>query len=200
MSGFFNAFVLTFIPLFIVVDAIGNLPFVISLSEGLSDKERYKMIHVAILTASIVGLIFLFFGQAILKVMGIPPGALTITGGIILLTLSIRYILSGRIVEADREEMIAVVPIGTPLVVGPATITTLLLLATEYKLYIILLSLALNLFISWGVFMLGNRIAAFMGKGGLRAVSQIFNLLLAAIAVNMVLRGLSLVGIINLPK
>jgi multiple antibiotic resistance protein len=198
MTGFLNAFLLTFIPLFIVVDAIGNLPFVIVLSEGMTQKARLKMINIAILTASIVGLVFLFFGQLILRAMGISVGALTITGGIILLTLSIKYILSGRLFEASKEEMVAVVPIGTPLVVGPATITTLLLLATEYSLYVVFLSLALNLIISWVVFALGNRIAAFMGKGGLRAVSQVFNLLLAAIAVNMMLRGLSLVGVVNL--
>ena len=97
--------------------------------------------------------------------------------------------------------MIAVVPIGTPLVVGPATITTLLLLANSYHyaLWIILLSLALNLLISWIVFLIGYRIVGFLGKGGLKAVSQIFNLLIAAIAVNMVLRGLGLIGVIKLP-
>jgi len=198
MNSFWQSFLLTFIPLFIVVDALGNLPFIVSLGEGLSTRERKRMINIAIMTATIVGLIFLFFGQLILKAMGISVGALTITGGIILLTLSIKYILSGRMFEADRQEMVAVVPIGTPLVVGPATITTLLLLATEYPLYIILISLALNLLISWIIFILGNRIAAFLGKGGLRATSQIFNLLLAAIAVNMVLRGLGLVGVLNI--
>lgn len=197
MHQFFRDFILTFIPLFIVVDTLGNLPIVISLSEGLSTKQRAKMIHIAIITATLVGVIFLFFGQFILNAMGIPVGALTISGGIILLILSLRYILSGRTYEAEKEEMMAIVPIGTPLVVGPATITTLLLLATEYPLYVIMISLALNLLISWIAFLISNRIASFLGKGGLRAISQIFNLLLAAIAINMIIRGLGLVGIIK---
>jgi multiple antibiotic resistance protein len=197
MSTFLNDFTLTFIPLFIVIDTLGNLPIIISLSEGLTRKQRARMINIGIATATAVGVVFLFFGQLILRAMGIPVGALTISGGIILLILSLRYILSGRSFDAVKEEMMAVVPIGTPLVVGPATITTLLLLATEYPLYIIMISLALNLVISWVGFLASNRIAGFLGKGGLRAFSQIFNLLLAAISVNMIIRGLELVGVIK---
>jgi multiple antibiotic resistance protein len=198
MKEFFDAFLLTFLPLFIVVDVIGNLPIVLSLSEGMSRKERNRMIHIAMMTATIVGVVFLFFGQFILKVMNISSGSLTIAGGLILLILSIKYLLTGRVIEANREEMVAVVPIGTPLVVGPATITTLLLLVTQYNVYIVMLSLAVNLLISWVAFLAGNRIVGFLGKGGLRAVSQIFNLLLAAIAVSMIIRGLVSVGIAKL--
>ncbi len=125
-------FILTFVPLFIVIDALGILPFVISMGEDMSKRERHKMIHVATITATIVGLVFLFFGQFILRVMGISVGSFAIAGGLILLVLSIRHMTSGRIMELIREEMVAVVPIGTPLTVGPATITTLLLLATQF--------------------------------------------------------------------
>jgi multiple antibiotic resistance protein len=198
MKTFADNFILTFLPLFIVIDTIGTLPIVMSLSEGMSRKERNRMIHIALMTATIVGMVFLFFGQFILKVMNIPPSSLTIAGGIILLILSIRYLFTGRVIEATREEMVAVVPIGTPLVVGPATITTLLLLVTEYPLYVVLISLAANLLVAWIVFLIGNRIVSFLGKGGLKAVSQVFNLLLAAIAVSMILRGLELAGIVKL--
>jgi multiple antibiotic resistance protein len=203
LQNIWNTFVLTFVPLFIVIDAMGNLPIVMTLSEGMTDRERSRMVNVAMLTATGVGLVFLFFGQFILNVLNIPVGALTVAGGIILFTLSIRYVLSGRWVQyegASKEEMIAVVPIGTPLVVGPATITTLLLLVNSYHydLWIVLVSLALNLLISYLVFLAGYRIIRFLGKGGLKAVSQIFNLLIAAIAVNMVIRGLGLIGVIKL--
>lgn len=197
MGQFWLDFIATFIPLFIAVDTFGNLPIIITLSEGLTKKQHHRMINIGIGTATVVGVIFLFFGQLILNAMGIPVGAFTISGGLILLILSLRYILQGRSIEGDKQEMMAVVPIGTPLVVGPATITTLLLLAIDYPLYVIMISLALNLIISWVVFILSNRIAGFLGKGGIRALSQIFNLLLAAIAVNMIFRGLQLVGVIK---
>lgn len=198
MSDLLESFVLTFVPLFIVIDALGNLPFVVSLSEGMSRHERRRMIHLATLTAAIVGLVFLFLGQFILGVLGISVGSFAIAGGIILLVLSIKYMTTGHMVELIKEEMVAVVPIGTPLTVGPATITTLLLLATQFPIYMVLISFILNLFISWLIFMLSDWIVGFMGQGGLKAVSKVFSLLLAAIAVSMIIRGLSLVGILDI--
>jgi multiple antibiotic resistance protein len=111
-------FVKTFVPLFIVIDAFGNLPFVIALSQGMVRKERNRMVLVAVVTAAIVGLAFLFLGRLILDAMGISVGSLAIGGGLILLVLAIRYILTGQVVEVIKEEMVAVVPIGTPLTVG----------------------------------------------------------------------------------
>lgn len=195
-----NSFVLTFVPLFIVIDAIGNLPFVISAGERLNPPQRRRMINIAIITAAIVGLIFLFLGQLILDAMDISFGSFAIAGGLILLVLSIRYMITGRMVETteeEKEELVAVVPIGTPLTVGPATITTLLLLVKQFPLYMVLASFGLNLLIAWMVCMLGNRIAAFLGQGGIKAVSRVFDLLLAAIAVSMIIRGLDLLGVVD---
>jgi multiple antibiotic resistance protein len=198
MAGWFESFILTFVPLFIVIDALGNLPFLISLGEGRSKHEQRKMVHIAIGTATLVGLAFLFFGQFILNVMGISVGSFAIAGGLVLLVLSIRYIIAGHMVEVIKEEMVAVVPIGTPLTVGPATITTLLLLVNESRLYIVLVSFAVNMLIAWLIFLLGNQMNRFLGHGGLKAISKVFSLLLAAIAVSMIIRGLGLTGIINI--
>jgi multiple antibiotic resistance protein len=197
MDNWIESFVLTFVPLFIVIDALGNLPFVISLSEGMSKQERRKMVHIAIVTAALVGLAFLFFGRFILNVMGISVGSFAIAGGLILLVLSIKYMTTGRMVELIKEEMVAVVPIGTPLTVGPATITTLLLLVTQFRLHMVLISFTVNLLIAWLIFLASNQIVRFMGHGGLKAVSRVFSLLLAAIAVSMITRGLNLLGILN---
>ncbi len=191
-------FILTFVPLFIVINALDKIPYIISLSEGMTKQERRKMIHIATITAAIVGLVFLFFGQFILKVMGISVGAFAIAGGLILLVLSIKYVSTGQMVEAVKEEMVAVVPIGTPLTVGPATITTLLLLATQFPIYMVLLSFALNMLTTWVIFLSSNQIVRFMGQGGLKAISKVFSLLLAAIAVSMIIRGLGLAGIISI--
>jgi multiple antibiotic resistance protein len=192
-----HSFILTFIPLFIVMDPLGNLPFIISLSEGMSGQERRKMIHIAIVTATLVGLVFLFFGRFILNILDISIGSFVIAGGLILLVLSIRYMTSGQMVELIKEEiMVAVVPMGTPLISGPATITTLLLLATQFSLGMVLISFVTNILISWIVFLLSNWIVRFIGIGGLKAVSKVFSLLLAAIAVSMIFRGLELLNII----
>ena len=193
-----DSFVMTFVPLFIVIDAVGNLPFVISLSEDLKPKQRMRLINIATLTAFLVGLFFLFLGQFLLRVLGISVGAFAIAGGVILLVLSIQYMTTGRLVEIIKEEMVAVVPIGTPLTVGPATVTTLLLLATQYSIYYVTLAFVLNIAIVYLTFRLSNQFIRFFGQGGIKAFSRIAALLLAAIAVNMVLRGLEMIGVLHL--
>ncbi len=199
MHDFWQSFLLTFVPLFIVIDAVGNVPFVISMTEGVTPVERRKMINLAAFTASLVGLAFLLFGQIILNLMGISVASFAIAGGIVLLVLSIRYMTSGHMVDIIKGEMVAVVPIGTPLTVGPATITTLLILINEYPVWVVLIAFLANMLLNWLVFLQSNRIIGFLGQGGLKAFSRVLSLLLAAIAISMVLRGLTLAGIYTPP-
>jgi len=199
VNDWLQGFILTFVPLFIVIDPLGNLPLVIAVSEGMTRPQRRKTIHLAALTAATVGLIFLFFGRFILAVLDISVGSFAIAGGVILLVLSVNFMFTGRVTEVTREDvMAAVVPIGTPLTVGPATITTLLLLSAQFPLYLVLVSFVLNIIITWAIFMLGNQIVSLIGQGGLKAISRVFSLLLAAIAVSMIIRGLELIGILSL--
>jgi multiple antibiotic resistance protein len=196
MSGTLQEFIMTFVPLFIVIDALGSLPFLIMAGEGLERKQKTKIVNYAVLTATIVGLIFLFLGQFILNLLNIDVQEFAIAGGIVLLVLSIKYMMTGHMVTAVKEELVAIVPIGTPLTVGPATIATLLLLAGQFPLYMVLVSFALNMVVAWVIFFLSQKIARFLGQGGLTAVSRVFSLLLAAIAVSMIIGGLKALGII----
>jgi multiple antibiotic resistance protein len=131
--------------------------------------------------------------------MNISGGAFAIAGGIILLVFAIRYMTTGHMVEVIKEEMVAVVPIGTPLTVGPATITTLILLSNQYPIWIVFIAFALNIFIAWLTFVASGLFMRVMGRGGLRAISRVFSLLLAALAVSMVIRGLELINVIPAP-
>jgi len=197
MSEWFKSLVMTLIPLFIVIDAIGSLLYVVSASKGLSILEQRKIADVSVVTAALVGLVFLFFGRLLLSAMNITVGSFIIAGGIILLVLSISDLVTGQKLEIEPESLIAIVPLGTPLLAGPATITALLLLATQYPLYIVLISYIINLIIAWGIFRGKDILVRIMGQGGLRAVSNVLNLLLAAIAVSLMLQGLTLLGIIK---
>lgn len=197
MADAWHDFIMTFIPLFIVIDAFGNLPFLIMTGQDMDRRQKTRIVNYAILTATLVGLVFLFLGQFILNVMNIEVQEFAIAGGIVLLILSIRYMITGHMVTVVKEEMVAIVPIGTPLTVGPATIATLLLLAGRFPLYMVLISFALNMVITWVIFFLSQKIARFMGQGGLTAVSRVFSLLLAAIAVSMIIDGLKSLGIIG---
>jgi multiple antibiotic resistance protein len=190
MSEWFNAFLLTFIPLFIVVDSLGSLLFLVKNCGNVSKSEYSKIANTSVITASIVGLAFLFLGRLILSAMRIDVGSFIII-------LSINALITGHSVEFEREELVAIVPLGTPLLAGPATITALLILSTQHPLYIVLISFLLNLLIAWGIFLGKDKIIGITGQGGLKAISNVFNLLLAAIAVSMVLQGLTLLGIIK---
>lgn len=191
--GFLRDFGLSFIPLFIAVDAVGSLPFILSLTRDEAPTERQRIIRYAMLTAFALGLGFIAIGRGILFVLGIEVADFLVGGGLVLFILTIRHIITGRLVELQpggNKEILGVVPIGTPLVVGPAVLTTLLLLTQQYPIISVLLAFILNLVVAWIVFAQADRIARFLREPGLRATSQIASLLLAVIAVMMVRKGI----------
>lgn len=193
MADFFKDLGLAFIPLFVAMDPIGVLPFILSLTQDMTPAQRSKTTRYALLTALGLGLAFIAIGQGVFHAMGIRIGDFLVAGGLILLVLAIRHLMTGKFVEVQPalgETMVAVVPIGTPLVVGPAVLTTLLLLVSQYSIAAVLVAFALNLAIAWLVFAQANRVVRFLRQGGLRAISQIASLLLAAIAVMMVREGI----------
>jgi multiple antibiotic resistance protein len=183
---------LTFVPLFFAMDAVGNLPIFLALTQEIERKRRRRAVHLATLTALGIGLGFVAIGKAIFSLLGIEVADFLVAGGIILLILAVRYLITGKIVEtqdSSATEMVGVVPLGTPLVVGPAVLTTLLLLIGQYRIVIVLSSFILNLVIQWLLFRQADRIVDFLGRTGVNAISKIIMLLLAAIAVKMISQG-----------
>jgi multiple antibiotic resistance protein len=183
---------LTFVPLFFAMDAVGNLPIFLALTQEVGATRRRQTVNLATLTALGVGLGFVAVGKAIFSLLGIEVADFLMAGGIILLILAIRYLITGKIVEnqdLSASETVGVVPLGTPLVVGPAVLATLLLLIGKYRIPIVLSSFILNLAIQWVLFKQADRIVNFLGRTGANAVSKIVMLLLAAIAVKMIREG-----------
>lgn len=188
---FFNALVLTFTPLFVAIDAMGNVPVVLALSQDMDQRQRHRMVSIAITTAALVGLAFLLFGRLVLRLLNIQVYHFAIAGGLVLLALAVRDLATGKMVDVPlKEEMTAVVPLGTPITVGPATLTTLMVLTDSYSIWLVLLSFSLNMAFTWIVFHKSNSIGRFMGQGGLRAVSKVMSLLLAAIGVRVIISGM----------
>lgn len=151
------------------------------------------MVRLAMLTALGLGLGFIALGKIVFLFMGIEVYDFLVAGGLILFILAARELLAERRGEqtpADKE-MVGVVPLGTPLIVGPAVLTTLLLLIDQYSIGAVVLSFIINLAIAWLIFSQGNRIAGFLGRSGLRAASKVAMLLLAAIAVMMIRKGIT---------
>jgi multiple antibiotic resistance protein len=184
---------LTFVPLFVAMDAVGNLPIFIALTRETKAAHRRRAVHLSTLTALGVGLGFVAIGKAIFLLLGIEVADFLVAGGIILLVLAIKYLVTGKVIETQNSsdsEMVGVVPLGTPLVVGPAVLTTLLLLIDQYFIAIVVFSFILNLVIQWLLFREADRIVDFLGNTGVSAISKVVMLLLAAIAIKMIRQGI----------
>ena len=193
MAGLSNQFLHSLVPIFVAIDAVGTLPIIISISEQMTKDERTRTVNLAMVTASSMGLGFLLVGKYLLSFLSISVGHFAIAGGLVLLGLSMRDLVAGKLMDLPlKEEMVAIVPIGTPLTVGPATLTTVLLLSGQYHLYIVVTAFVINLVGAWLIFRQANLVIGFLGHGGVRATSKVASLFLAAIAVRMVIKGLTI--------
>lgn len=187
-----KSFWLCFVPLFVAVDAIGVLPLFMNLTEDIEPRKIRRIVLQSMITALIVALIFIAVGTAILRLLGVSVADFMIAGGTLLFIISIRDILATdkRSYAADPE-IIGAVPIGVPLITGPAVLTTSLLLINEHSLLVTSAAISVNILIAGGVFFFAPYINRVLGKTGSKTVSKITSLLLAAIGVMIVRRGIA---------
>ena len=188
-----KSFWLCFVPLFVAVDAIGLLPLFINLTHGMEKKVVRKIILQSMVTALAVALVFIAVGTGIFRLLNISVADFMIAGGTLLFGISVRDILSSekKLLDVDTDS-VGAVPIGVPLITGPAVLTTSLLLINEHSAVITSLALAANILIAGGMFLLAPLIYKVLGKTGSKAVSKIISLLLAAIGVMIVRRGIAI--------
>jgi len=184
-------FWLAFVPLFVAVDAVGVLPLFLSLTEDLDARRRRAVILQSVATAALVALGFLAAGPALLRFLGVTIPDFMIAGGLLLLAISLSDLLTGakRQRQADPES-VGPVPIGVPLITGPAVLTTCVLLADRYGRGVTAAAALANILLAGGVFWFADPICRALGRTGTRTVSKVASLLLAAIAVMLIRRGI----------
>lgn len=185
-----NNFIMTFIPLFVAFDAIGVLPIYMGLTEEMDATVRRKVLRESIITASVLTAVFLLVGKGIFIILGITISDFQIAGGLILLIIAITDIIFAEQRSRKPHPSVGTVPIGTPLIAGPAALTTLIMLSDIFGVPMTMISLLVNLIIVWVVFSSAARIISFLGEGGARATSKVVSLFLAAIAVMIIRRGI----------
>lgn len=190
-----KTFLLSFIPLFVAIDIIGTVPLFLGLTEDYTERDKKKLIRDAVIAAFIIAVIFLVGGKIILQFLGITIDDFRIAGGIILLILSVNDILFTSDDAKSGENSIGIVPLGIPLIIGPAALTTILILLDQFGFYMTVISMVLNFIIVWVVLVFSRFVINIMGEGGTKAFAKIAALFLAAIAVMMIR-----VGIVNLIK
>ena len=191
MTGLAENFLKAFIPLFVAIDPIGLAAIFLAMGAGVPEARRKKIATQAAWTGGLVALLFLFLGQTIFGALGITVTDFQIAGGLILFILASRDLVHSAAVEpAKLADDFGVVPLGMPLIAGPALITTLILLAQTQGMPVTLLALLVNLVFVVLAFAYSDWIGRKIRATGMRAISKIISLLLAAIAVNMIRHGL----------
>lgn len=186
-------YILTFIPIFVAVDSIGNLPVFISLVEGLNKKQKHKIIVESVSTATVLAILFMFVGKWVLRFIGITIYDFQVAGGILLLVIATRLLLPGssKILMANgHDKDVGVFPLGTPLITGPAVLTTTLMMLDSFGLVATFVALVLNMLFAWLTMAKADIILKLIGSSGSRAFSKIMYILLAAIAVMMMRKGI----------
>jgi multiple antibiotic resistance protein len=187
-----QSLLLTFIPLFVAIDPIGIMPMYLSLTRELRPDEKKKVARDSIITACLLGVVFVLAGKSIFNILGISVADFAIAGGLLIFTFSILDLLREENPEAKKRlsYSMGVFPIGTPLIVGPAVLSTLIILVDTQGFLSTLMAFGLNLFILLVVLYKADIILSFLGESGARAFAKIMSILLAAIGIMMVRRGI----------
>jgi multiple antibiotic resistance protein len=182
-------FIFAFIPIFVAIDAIGMVAVFIGLGADISPARRQQEALLGLLTAIAISVGFLFLGKIVFQALGITVADFQVGGGLILLAFAVRDLLDLGSKDRGAKDAFGVVPLGMPLIAGPALLTALLVLADTVGIVFTLLSLFVNLVIVAVIFRYSHWLTRLMGKQGISGVSKLVSLLLAAIAVSLIRRG-----------
>ncbi len=184
----FSVLVKAFVAVFVLADALGNIPIVLVLTKGMEPEQRNNVVDRASLVATLVLLGFAFAGQWILMYLDISTGSLRVAGGLLLLIIGFRMLegeLDTPIVEQGRD--VAITPLALPLLAGPGTLTTVMLLMSESPdAHIsVVVGIIAAMFVSWLIVRLAGRIDPLLGEEGALIITKLLGFLLAALAVEI---------------
>jgi multiple antibiotic resistance protein len=186
MELFFQAF----IPLFVAIDVFGVLPLYVGFTEGMETGARRTLAAEATLTAFGISLVFLVAGKLLFGFLGITEHDFRVGGGIVLLVLAVNDLLFSHEMKRLPGARVGVVPIGIPLIMGPAGLTTILVLVNSYGYLWAVVSLLTNMVIVWVVFDSAGMITRVLREAGAKAIAKVAALFLAGIAVMMIRSGI----------
>ena len=181
--------------LFLIMDPLGNLPVFMSILKGVPEERRKKVLIRELLIALIIMMIFLFSGEAILKIMHLQTDTVSIAGGIILFIIGIRMIFpsrNGSSADEPLTEEPLIVPLATPLVAGPSLLAALMLLANRQPHMAMEWTLATigAWAASSAILMSCGRLYKLIGDRGLMAIERLMGMILVMLSVQMSLDGL----------
>jgi len=187
-----KSLLLSIIPIFVAVDAFGVLPIFVSFTVDLEVPQRRAVVLQSTLTAVSLSLGFVFVGRVVFRLLGITMADFMIAGGIILLCLAVLDIVTTEKERRKPSGGVGIVPLGTPLIAGPAVLTASLIVADQHGLIAAIVSVVINIVFAALVFLSSGVIIRVVGITGTKALSKVTSLFLAAIAIMMIRRGVLL--------
>lgn len=208
MTGVLFDFLKICVPLLVVVDYAGTVPLFLAITQHQTERSRRRIARSASLVAASVGVGFFVIGQAIFSFLGIEIADFQIAGGLLLLVLTILDLLipgkptvDENVIRSDVDEHVtgSLFPLAVPLIVGPATLTTGLLLVSTYSqfygrpLAVLMVSLSLVSILSVQLVLMyySTAVLRVVGKQLMSVLNKIVMILLAAIAVHMIRAGVT---------
>jgi multiple antibiotic resistance protein len=184
-----DAFWLCFLPLLVAVDAIGIVPLFIGLTEPLAPAQRQRIVLQSVFTATAVALAFVFGGNALLRLLGITVADFMVAGGTLLFVFSLSDLIAPQRGPGLHLDGLGAVPLGVPLLAGPAVLTTSMLLVDQYGRLPSAVAVTANMILAGVTLHFAELIHRLLGATGTRVVQRVMLLLLAAIAVMTVRKG-----------
>jgi len=181
----------TSIALFIVVDPIGTVPVVFSLTRKMGIEEKRRNFRIAAYTGSALLIVFAVAGQQILSIFGISLYSFMIAGGILLLLLSMDILIRGESTQKTGSiEDVGAVPIAIPLLVGPGAITATIVQLQSSGFAVVLTSIIIVMFLTWLILRSEDRIYQLLGQTGSAVIARLMAVFIAAIAIQYMLTGI----------
>ncbi len=195
-------FIYAFASIFVIVNPVAGLITFISLTSGMTVDERNATVKRSVTVACLLAIVFAVSGELILRFFGVTLDCLRVAGGILLLTVALdmmharvsrESVTAEEIRDATRREDVSIFPIAIPLLTGPGTIATVILIIREGETIelkmMVLLAILLTFAISYIIFIFANKINKIIGVTGALVITRVMGLLLGAIAVNFVSIG-----------
>ncbi|MFT6450873.1 MAG: multiple antibiotic resistance protein [Halocynthiibacter sp.] len=198
-----QALVTAFFTMFVIIDPIGLAPLFVALTQGADSAHRRAIALRAVGVAFLVLILFALFGEAVLGFAGISMSAFKIAGGVLLFLTALDMLFERRAArrgnqahsgEADTADDPSVFPLATPLIAGPGSIASIILLTNEadgpleFIAVIGVLCAVLALVLIF--FLAGGLLARILGTTGINVVTRLLGMLLAALSVQFVIDGL----------
>jgi multiple antibiotic resistance protein len=195
-----------FFTLFVVIDPIGLAPIFVAMTSGMSQRQRLAIATRACVVAAVILLVFGLAGQAILDFIGISLAAFRISGGILLFITALDMLFERR--SARREEQSegapedddpSIFPIAMPLIAGPGAMATMILLATSEDWIVVTGVMGVMVFVVllvFALFLLAAPIERLLGATGVKVITRLMGMLLAALSVQFVVDGMRDLGVL----